>query len=111
MQTNAVDVQAAPVANGLATNSAPNAHIEAATQEYQATLRELAQDLVVKEQQIEMLVKELPGQNQSQNDQERRMRELDQEAKVLEPQVREANMSRETLIRRVEETMMKIKRV
>ena len=107
------ETQLSSGANGVdSTSSAPlTTESSSAARDFQATLKELAQDLVIKEQQIEALIKDLPGLNRSQDDQERRMQELEEEAKSLEDQARELSKVREGLIRRVEETMMKVKRV
>src|ERR1700761_4858734 len=46
-------------------------------QVFDTALRELARDLVLKEQQIEYLINSLPGIGNSEADQEQRMRELE----------------------------------
>ncbi|KAL9057529.1 MAG: hypothetical protein Q9162_002261 [Coniocarpon cinnabarinum] len=110
--SNNADTQHASAVNGAeAASSATPTDTNAARSDYQATLQELAQDLVIKEQQIETLIKGLPGLEKSEEDQQRRMQELEEEAKELEEQAKVASDSREGLIQQVEETMMKIRRV
>lgn len=66
--------------------------------EHTASLRELAQGLVLKEQQIEYLVQSLPGIGSSERDQERRIRELQEELRVVEQERREKEVVRESLV-------------
>lgn len=51
---------------------------------FEDTLRELAQDLVVKQQQIEVLARSLPGRGRSEGEQWARVRELEGELRGLE---------------------------
>ncbi|GLB06618.1 RNA polymerase II mediator complex subunit [Aspergillus tubingensis] len=51
---------------------------------FAARQRELARDLVIKEQQIEYLISVLPGIDSSEAEQERRIRELEGELRVVE---------------------------
>jgi mediator of RNA polymerase II transcription subunit 21 len=51
---------------------------------------ELAQDLVVKEQQIELLISLLPGLESTEIDQERCIHELEEEVRIAEAQRLEA---------------------
>jgi mediator of RNA polymerase II transcription subunit 21 len=60
-------------------------------------LSELAQDLVLKEQQIEALVAALPGIGSSQEAQEARLRELDVELKKVEAEREKWIIERERL--------------
>jgi mediator of RNA polymerase II transcription subunit 21 len=53
---------------------------------FQARLQELAQDLVVKEQQIEAIVESLPGLGSSKGAQEKRLTELEAELRQVEEQ-------------------------
>ena len=66
--------------------------------DFQHSLHELAQALVLKEQQIEYLIKSLPGLGNSEADQERRMRELEAELRGLEGERREMEGVREGLV-------------
>ena len=108
------EVQSPTGVNGVSVSAAtPMPTAEQATEDhdYEATLRELAQDLVVKERQIELLMKDLPGLNSSQIEQESRIKQTEDEAKSLEDQAQHAARTRETLIQRVEETMLRVRRV
>ena len=49
---------------------------EHAPDKFNATMHEMAQELVLKEQQIEIVIKSLPGIGVNEADQEKRMREL-----------------------------------
>lgn len=66
--------------------------------EHTASLRELAQGLVLKEQQIEYLIQSLPGIGSSERDQERRIRELQEELRVVEQERAEKEVLREGLV-------------
>ncbi|KAI0020576.1 mediator of RNA polymerase II transcription subunit 21 [Xylariomycetidae sp. FL0641] len=68
---------------------------------FRASQVELAQDLITKEQQIEMLISLLPGLDNSEQDQERNIRELEEELKAAEVQ-------RQAAVREKEEAMAKI---
>lgn len=67
-------------------------------EEFTASLRELAQGLVLKEQQIEYLIQSLPGIGSSEQDQERRIKELQEELRVVEKERREKEVVRESLV-------------
>ena len=72
-------------------------------EEYQNDIRELSRDMILKEQQIEVLVASLPGLNTSENEQMERMKELERELEGLEGERIEAVREREDLLKRVEE--------
>ena len=65
---------------------------------FNAALRELAQDLVIKEQQIEYLINSLPGIGNSEADQEKRMKELEGELKTVEAERLRAEEDRERMV-------------
>jgi mediator of RNA polymerase II transcription subunit 21 len=69
---------------------------------FQSRLRELAQDLVVKEQQIEALVESLPGIGSSQGAQEKRLVELERELREADGEEREWEGERRKLLERVD---------
>jgi mediator of RNA polymerase II transcription subunit 21 len=72
-------------------------------EEFQKDIRELSRDLVLKEQQIEVLIASLPGLNSSEEEQMERMRELERELEALEGERVEAVKQREVLQKKVEE--------
>ncbi|KAF2435951.1 hypothetical protein EJ08DRAFT_645621 [Tothia fuscella] len=78
---------------------------------FEARLQELAQDLIVKERQIEALVETLPGLGNSQQDQERRIKELEEELRDVERERLEWDVERERLLEVVEGKILGIRRV
>jgi mediator of RNA polymerase II transcription subunit 21 len=87
----------------LPTDGDPtNRHFPEQPLKFQDTLRELAQDLVVKQAQIEALIEALPGLGQSRADQEARIEELERELGEIEKERVEAGRERNELLRRVE---------
>lgn len=77
---------------------------------FAAALQELSHDLVLKEQQIEWLVRNLPGAERGQEEQEARIRELNGELRGLEKESAEAEEQRRRLLERVERAIMRISR-
>jgi mediator of RNA polymerase II transcription subunit 21 len=84
---------AAPTQQQRASTQPPSQHQAQATSQdpisdrpdvFQSRLRELAQDLVLKEQQIEALIMALPGVGNSQEAQEARLVELERELREVE---------------------------
>jgi mediator of RNA polymerase II transcription subunit 21 len=65
-------------------------------------MTELAQDLVLKEQQIEAIIATLPGIGSSQEAQEARLRELDVELKKVEAEREKWVVERERLAKRLD---------
>lgn len=63
-----------------------------------------------KEQQIEWLVRNLPGAERGQEEQEARIRELDRELRGLEKESAEAEEERKRLLERVESAIVGIRR-
>jgi mediator of RNA polymerase II transcription subunit 21 len=68
------------------------------TEEFRTGLVELSRDLILKEQQIEMLVSTLPGLDSSEQDQEQSIRELEEELRVAEEQRQEAIREKEQVL-------------
>ncbi|KAF2859811.1 hypothetical protein K470DRAFT_271237 [Piedraia hortae CBS 480.64] len=66
--------------------------------EFEASLRELAISLVLQEQQIEYLISSLPGLGSSEETQERRMRELETELRVVRQERIAAERDKEIMI-------------
>ena len=67
-------------------------------QTFDAALRELARDLVLKEQQIEVIINSLPGLGNSEAEQVERMRELETELREVEAERARAEAEREGLV-------------
>ncbi len=57
---------------------------------FNAGQRELARDMILKEQQIEVLISQLPGLENSEKDQEQMIRPLEEELKAAEEARKEA---------------------
>ncbi|TGJ84748.1 hypothetical protein E0Z10_g4043 [Xylaria hypoxylon] len=77
---------------------------------FRAAQLELAQDLITKEQQIELLISILPGLDNSEQDQERNIRELEEELKVAEAQRQEAIKEREETLAKLDTVIRSIRR-
>lgn len=77
--------------------------------EFKAGQLELARDLIVKTQEIEMIISTLPGLENTEEDQNRYIRELEEELRVAEAQrqdaVREMNVVQERLDQVIRGTM------
>lgn len=84
-----------------------NPHPEAT---FQANLVELAQDLVICEQQVEALISSLPGIGHSEQEQEKRIRELEIEMKEVEVRRREALLVKQEILERLEKEISVIRR-
>lgn len=64
----------------------------------------------MKEQQIELLISVLPGLDNSEMDQERMIRQLEDELKVAEEKRREAVKEKEEVLARLEGVIRSVKR-
>ena len=78
---------------------------------FDAALRELARDLVLKEQQIEVIINSLPGLGNSEAEQVERMRELERELRDVEAERARAEGEREALVERLGRVLVGVKRV
>ena len=78
---------------------------------FDAALRELAQDLVLQEQQIEHLINSLPGIGNIEADQERRMRELEQDLREVERERARAEEERERMVEGLGRVIVGAKRI
>ncbi|KAK1064331.1 RNA polymerase II mediator complex subunit [Friedmanniomyces endolithicus] len=78
---------------------------------FNAALHELARDLVLQEQQIELLINSLPGLGNSEVSQERRMRELEAELREVEVARAEAEEERERMVDALGELLAGTRRV
>jgi len=78
---------------------------------FNAALHELARDLVLQEQQIELLINSLPGLGNSEVSQESRMRELGAELREVEVARAEAEEGRERMVDALGELLAGTRRV
>ncbi|KAL7963268.1 mediator complex, subunit Med21 [Trichoderma compactum] len=78
--------------------------------DFRAGLVELARDLIVKEQQIEVLISTLPGLDNSEQDQERHIRDLEEDLKTAEAQRVEALKERDHILKQLDSTIRIIRR-
>lgn len=78
---------------------------------FTSSLKELARDLVLKEQQIEFLVRVLPGIGTSEQQQTERIRVLEDEMRVVIAARQDAERRRDEAVGRVEELAGRCRRV
>jgi mediator of RNA polymerase II transcription subunit 21 len=71
---------------------------------------ELAQDLILKEQEIEMLISALPGLENSERDQEQMIRQLEEELKISEEERKTAVKEKEAALAKLESVIRSVKR-
>jgi len=77
---------------------------------FKAGQKELAQDLILKEQQIEYLISVLPGLENSEKDQEEMIQQLEVELKEAEVRRKEALKEKEAVLVRLEEVIRSVRR-
>jgi len=80
-------------------------------EQFHADLKELAQDITLKEQQIEKLIAHLPGLNWSEKEQVERMRELERQLEELEGERVKAVGEKDALMKMVEDRITGVGRV
>lgn len=80
------------------------------TDEFRAGLEELSCDLILKEQQIEVLISLLPGLNKSEQDQEQTVKELEEDLKLAEAQRQEALKERDRVLSQLDSVIRSIRR-
>ncbi|CAF3484798.1 RNA polymerase II mediator complex subunit [Fusarium graminearum] len=78
--------------------------------EFRAGMVELSQDLIVKEQQIEVLISSLPGLDNSEMDQERYIKELEEDLKIAEAQRQEAIKEKDQILAELDGVIRSIRR-
>jgi mediator of RNA polymerase II transcription subunit 21 len=78
--------------------------------DFQAGMVELSRDLIVKEQQIEVLVSTLPGLDNSEKDQERNIKELEEDLKAAEAQRQEALKERDQILAELDAVIRSVRR-
>ncbi|KAJ9203668.1 hypothetical protein DTO164E3_300 [Paecilomyces variotii] len=104
-QAKAAEQASPPPANASAAND-PNAPPPPdSPRTFAARQRELARDLIIKEQQIEYLIKELPGIGSSEEEQERRIQELGRELRGVEEERERKAQELKALGRKLEKVL------
>lgn len=78
--------------------------------EFKQGLLELSRDLIIKEQQIEVLISSLPGLDSSEHDQEKYISELEEELRVAEAQLQEAITEKDQVLAKVNSVIRGIRR-
>lgn len=73
--------------------------------DFLAAQKELATDLIMKERQIEVLIKSLPGIGKSEEAQEARLRELEKELEDAEEKRRKAVEERDALLEKLDKVI------
>jgi mediator of RNA polymerase II transcription subunit 21 len=79
-------------------------------EQFKAGQRELAQDLITREQQIEMLISILPGLGSSEKYQQERITALEKEIQDAEKERQEAVKEKEVVLQRLDEIIKSIRR-
>lgn len=79
-------------------------------QDFKAGMVELSRDLIVKEQQIEVLISTLPGLDNSQQDQERHIKDLEEELKTAKTQRVEALKERDNILTELDAVIRTLRR-
>ncbi|KAK3324266.1 mediator complex, subunit Med21 [Cercophora scortea] len=77
---------------------------------FQAGQLELARDLIVQEQQIEYIISNLPGLENSERDQEQLIKELEEELKTAEAQRLEAVKEKDEVLLKLDQVLRGIRR-
>lgn len=78
--------------------------------EFRAGMVELSQDLILKEQQIEVLISSLPGLDNSELDQQKYIRELEEDLKIAEAQRQEAIKEKDQTLAELDAVIRSIRR-
>ncbi|KFH47818.1 Mediator of RNA polymerase II transcription subunit-like protein [Hapsidospora chrysogenum ATCC 11550] len=78
--------------------------------EFRAGMSELSRDLITKEQQIEYLISMLPGLQNSKQDQDRLIKELEEELKAAEADRQVALKERDQVLAELDKVIRSIRR-
>ncbi|KAI9171210.1 Mediator of RNA polymerase II transcription subunit [Paramyrothecium foliicola] len=78
--------------------------------EFRAGMVELSRDLIIKEQEIEMLISSLPGLDNSERDQERYVKDLEEDLKAAEVQRQEALKERDQILSELDSVIRSVRR-
>ncbi len=96
---------------GLADTPAPAPVVDPLpADEFKLGLVDLSRDLIIKEQQIEVLISSLPGLDNSERDQERYIRELEDDLRAAEAQRQEAIREKEEVLAKVDRIIQGVRR-
>ena len=79
-------------------------------EQFNQDLKEFSRDIVLKQQQVELLIASLPGLNISEEQQVARMKELEKELEGLEDERVQAVRDKEVLLKKVEDKIMSVGR-
>ncbi|KAK0391084.1 hypothetical protein NLU13_0586 [Sarocladium strictum] len=79
-------------------------------EDFRSGMIELSRDLILKEQQIEVLVSTLPGLDNSEQDQERNIKELEEDLKAAEAQRQEALKERDQILAELDAVIRSVRR-
>lgn len=101
---------AADNAQAAAEGQDPGAPQPDSPETFRSRQRELARDLIIKEQQIEYLISVLPGIGSSEAEQEERIRQLTEELRVVEDERRAKRREMRKLGERVDELLEAVSR-
>lgn len=80
-------------------------------EQFNEDIKEFARDIVVKQQQVEALIANLPGLNVSEQQQVERMKDLERELEGLEGERQEAVKEKEELLKLVESKIVGVGRM
>lgn len=97
--------------NPTEPSQVPAAPAKPSQEQFQADIKELAQDITIKEQQIEKLIAHLPGLNWSEKEQVGRMKELEKQLAELEGDRVQAVKEKEMLLKMVEDKITGVGRM
>lgn len=78
--------------------------------QFRADQQQLARDMIEKEQMIEGLITLLPGLKNNEQDQERRIRRLEEELKIAEQERKQAVKGKEEVLARLDAVIRSVKR-
>ena len=78
--------------------------------QFSADQQQLARDMIEKEQMIEGLITLLPGLKNNEQDQERRIRQLEEELKIAEEERKQAVKGKEEVLARLDAVIRSVKR-
>ena len=78
--------------------------------QFSADQQQLARDMIEKEQMIEGLITLLPGLKNNEQDQERRIRQLEEELKIAEQERKQAVKGKEEVLARLDAVFRSVKR-